>query len=66
LQMACLLCQCTQTRDIVCKTLQCMPTYCIDGTNATIKSGNCCPTCAYETQAVPCNVGGTTFPHGRL
>jgi len=66
LQMACLLCQCKQTRDIVCKTLPCMPTYCIDGTNATIKAGNCCPTCSYETQAVSCNVGGTTFPHGTL
>ena len=65
-QSPCSMCQCTQSRAVVCKTLACMPTYCIDGSTPTVKSGNCCPTCAYETQALSCSVSGTIFPHGRL
>jgi len=66
LAMPCLLCQCAQSQNIVCNTLQCMPSTCIDGSTPTVKPGNCCPTCSYETQATPCTQNGVTFPYGTI
>jgi len=66
LQMPCIMCQCTKTKDIVCNSLQCMPTQCIDGSTPTTKTGQCCSTCAYETQANSCTQNGVTFPHGTV
>jgi hypothetical protein len=66
MQMPCVICQCAQNHNILCATLQCMPTACIDNSTPQVKPGNCCPTCSYETQAMPCTQGGVTFPHGTI
>lgn len=63
---SCDLCQCTQSRLIRCTTLQCMPTYCIDDTIPSRKSGQCCTQCAYETNSTQCVQSGITFPHGTI
>jgi len=62
----CALCQCLQSRAIVCTTLQCMPTYCIDGSTPSPKPGQCCPQCAYENTSTPCLVNGISFPQGTV
>jgi len=66
LQTPCVMCQCTKTKDIVCNSLTCMSAQCIDGTAATVKSGQWCQTCAYETQATACNLNGYILPHGAI
>jgi hypothetical protein len=63
---ACTLCQCGQSHAISCTTLQCMPTYCIDGSTPSPKPGQCCPQCAYENTSTPCVVNGVSFPQGTL
>lgn len=63
---ACAICQCTQTRAIRCTNLQCMPTYCIDGSSPTTRTGQCCSQCAYEQPATTCTDNGVTFPQGTL
>ncbi|UJR09162.1 hypothetical protein I4U23_013410 [Adineta vaga] len=63
---SCDLCQCTQSRLIRCTTLQCMPTYCIDNTVPSRKSGQCCTQCAYEANSTQCVQSGITFPHGTI
>lgn len=62
----CTLCQCTQTREIRCTNLQCMPTYCVDGSTPSPKPGQCCPQCAYETKSTPCVINSVSFPHGKF
>lgn len=62
----CALCQCTQSREIRCTNLQCMPTYCVDNSTPSRKSGQCCPQCVYETKSTPCVINGVSFPHGKF
>jgi len=62
----CQLCQCTQSRAIRCTDLQCMPTYCIDNTVPSRKSGQCCTQCAYESNSTQCVQNGVSFPHGTI
>ena len=62
----CALCQCTQSREIRCTNLQCMPTHCMDGSTPSPKPGQCCPQCAYETKSTPCVINGVSFPHGKF
>lgn len=62
---SCLLCQCTQTRDIRCHSLQCQATQCTDGTTAVVQNNQCCPTCVTDT-STSCVYGGITFPQGSI
>ncbi|CAF2525994.1 unnamed protein product [Rotaria sp. Silwood2] len=63
---ACALCQCTQTRAVVCTTLRCMNTFCIDNSTPSPKPGQCCAQCAYEATSTSCEHNGITFPHGTI
>jgi len=62
----CALCQCLLSRDISCTTLQCMPTYCIDGSTPTPRQGQCCAQCEYENTSTACVINGVSFPHGSV
>ena len=64
MQSTCSMCQCTTSRAIRCKPLQCMPTYCIDNTMPFRKSGQCCTQCGYEITTNSCLYNGISFPHG--
>lgn len=63
---ACQLCQCTQSREIRCATLQCMSTYCIDNSVPSRRSGQCCTQCTSDVNSTSCQLSGITFPHGTL
>jgi hypothetical protein len=43
-----------------------MPTYCIDGSQPHIPSGQCCAQCGYETTPTACTFGGITYPQGTI
>jgi len=62
----CTLCQCTQSHAILCTILQCIPTYCIDGSTPTQRAGQCCSQCAYEPNATTCSINGISFPDGAI
>ncbi|CAF1985918.1 unnamed protein product [Rotaria magnacalcarata] len=62
----CTICQCTSSRDVLCATLACMNTYCVDDSTPAVRYGQCCPQCAYEAKASACYVNGVGFPHGTL
>lgn len=62
----CSLCQCTTSRAIRCTNLQCMSTYCIDGTTPYVREGQCCQQCGYDNTSSACVVNGIKFPHGSL
>jgi len=66
MQMPCIMCQCSQSHNVLCNSLTCMPTACIDGSTPTVQPGNCCPTCSYETNAASCIQNGITFPQGTI
>jgi hypothetical protein len=61
----CAVCQCTQSHAIRCVTLQCMPTFCIDGTTPLRRPNQCCSQCAYENGSSSCPYKGATYPHGK-
>jgi hypothetical protein len=61
---ACALCQCTQSKAILCTTLQCMTTYCIDNSQPATRPGQCCSQCAYDQAPTACVINGVSFPHG--
>ena len=60
----CALCQCTPSHEIWCTTLQCMPTYCIDGSTPAPRDGQCCAQCTYEKASTACVINDVSFPHG--
>ncbi len=60
----CALCQCLLSRAIRCTNLQCMPTYCIDGSTPRARAGQCCSQCSYENSSAACVINGVSFPHG--
>lgn len=62
----CSICQCNRMRIIHCQPLQCMPTYCLDNTMPTRRSGQCCTQCAYEKPATACSYSNFSFPHGSV
>jgi hypothetical protein len=62
----CSMCQCTQSRSILCTNLQCVASYCIDGSKPSARPGQCCQQCAYEPPPTACSYGGITFPHGTV
>ncbi|CAF3499569.1 unnamed protein product [Rotaria sp. Silwood1] len=63
---ACALCQCTSTRAVLCTTLRCMNTYCIDNSVPSARPGQCCAQCSYEENSTSCEYNGITFPHGTI
>ncbi|CAF1113417.1 unnamed protein product [Adineta steineri] len=63
---ACDLCQCTQSHVIRCTKLQCMTTYCIDDSTPSVRSGQCCSQCAYDTNSTQCVQNGVAIPHGAV
>jgi hypothetical protein len=63
---ACSMCQCTQSRSILCTNLQCVAAYCIDGSTPSARPGQCCQQCGYEPPPTACSYGGITFPHGTV
>jgi hypothetical protein len=63
---SCALCQCTQSHSILCNTLQCMATYCIDNSIPSTRPGQCCSQCAYEVNSTSCVVNGISFPTGTI
>ncbi|CAF1148294.1 unnamed protein product [Rotaria sordida] len=62
----CALCQCTQLRSVICTTLRCMDTYCIDDSTPISRQDQCCAQCAYEATSTSCAYNGITFPHGTI
>jgi hypothetical protein len=60
----CKLCQCMTSRAIGCDLLKCMPTYCVNDSMISRRSGQCCTQCAYEVVRNTCEYGGVSFPHG--
>jgi len=62
----CALCQCTQSRAIICNALQCMATYCIDNSVPSTRPGQCCSQCAYEVNSTSCVQNGIPFPTGTI
>lgn len=62
----CDICQCTQAHTIQCTKLQCMTTYCIDGSIPATRSGQCCSQCSYDQDPSMCVVNGISFPHGKF
>jgi hypothetical protein len=60
----CTMCQCTTSRSILCQTLECLPTYCIDNTMPYRKGNQCCAQCGYEVATNSCVYNGVSFPHG--
>jgi hypothetical protein len=62
----CDICQCTQAHTISCTTLQCMTTFCIDGSAPVTQSGQCCSQCSYDPPPTACIVNGISFPHGTV
>ena len=64
MRAACSMCQCTNTRAIRCRVLQCLPTYCIDNSMPSRKEGQCCAQCAYEKVSDACVYNNVAFPHG--
>lgn len=63
---ACTLCQCTQSHAILCTVLQCMPTFCIDGSTPAPRPDQCCSQCAYEPNATACIISSINFPDGAI
>jgi len=63
---SCSICQCTQSHAILCTNLQCVASFCIDGSTPYTRPGQCCQQCAYETSSNSCTYGGITFPHGTV
>ncbi|CAM4952610.1 unnamed protein product [Rotaria socialis] len=69
MQSVCTMCTCTKSRAIRCSRLQCMPTYCVDGSAPTRQSDQCCTQCAYYqsfANQTTCVSNGITYPHGVL
>jgi hypothetical protein len=62
----CTLCQCLKSHSIGCTVLQCMPTYCIDGSTPSRRAGQCCAQCAYEKSSNSCVIGSVSFPDGTI
>ena len=62
----CAVCQCLPSRSIRCTNLQCMTTYCIDGSQPAAADGQCCPKCAYDNSSSTCTYGTVTVPHGTI
>lgn len=60
------MCQCTISRVIRCRVLECLPTYCIDNTMPVRKEGQCCAQCAYEKVSNACVHNNAAFPHGTV
>jgi len=62
----CSVCECTKSRLIFCKPIQCMPTYCVDNTMPSRRTGECCTKCAYEPTSDYCVYSNKSYPHGTI
>ena len=60
----CFKCQCTSSRLVRCRRIQCMPTYCFDESRPILAEGQCCTQCRYENANGTCEYNQMTFPHG--
>lgn len=65
LHKTCSICQCMRSRQLICRPLQCMPTYCIDNSMPSRKQGQCCTQCAYE-EPQTCLYNNISYPHGSI
>lgn len=62
----CSLCECTRSKTIRCQPLQCLPTYCVDGSTPGRREGYCCGQCKTDTSSESCLHNGINYPHGTV